>query len=330
MREITFRFLLCGFLSAAGMCGWPCGWTASAQIKPIPFGDMEKWLVRRVDESGIIGGKTKYIYDLAEGDTLTGNTPFVPDLSVSPWGNSSVMAVVKGITKASTTVFPEYHGKGLAARMETRIERVKVMGIINISVLATGTMFLGQIVEPVRDTKDPMAKLLMGVEFTDRPKSLIYDYNFQQGQNGGQRIRVPGFGRTEEIEGINCGEVCLILQQRWEDAEGNVYAKRVATAWPRYSESTKGWINGNEIPIHYGDISGTDYYKPYMALQDGGKDGYYCRNSKGKVVPIREVGWASPDAVPTHIILRLSSGHGGAYVGCPGAMLHIDNIKLRY
>lgn len=331
MRRTTFDIISSGLAAIVAVLAGilvPVG--VSAQVEPVPFGDMERWLVRQVDESGIIGGKTKYVYDLAPGDTLKDNTPFVPNLSVSPWGNSSVLAVVKGVTKSSTTVFPEYHGDGLAARMETRIERVKVMGLINISVLATGTMFLGQIVEPVRDTKDPMAKLLMGVKFNRRPKSLIYDYKFDQGQNGGQRIRVPGFGRTEEIEGINCGEVCLILQQRWEDAEGNVYAKRVATAWPRYTESTNGWINGNEIEIHYGDITGTSYYQPYMALQDDSNEGYYCRNSKGKVVPIRETGWASPDAVPTHIILRLSSGHGGAYVGCPGAMLHIDNVKLRY
>ena len=67
-----------------------------------------------------------------------------------------------------------------------------------------------------------------------------------------------------------------------------------------------------------------------MALQDGGEGTWHCMNSKGNVVPIVEVGWGEPDDVPTHIILRFSSGHGGAYVGCPGAMLHIDNVKMRY
>lgn len=305
--------------------------SATAQVKSIPFGDMEHWLVRQVDESGIIGGKTKFVYEVAEGDTLKGNVPFVQNLKTSPWGTSSILAVVKGITKSSTTVFPEYHqGHGLAARMETRIERVKVMGMINISVLATGTMFLGQINEPVRDTKNPMAKLIMGVEFREKPKSLIYDYYFQQGQNGGQRIKEPGFGRTVEVEGINCGEVCMMLQKRWEDAEGNVYAKRVGTVWERYSKSTNGWRNAAEVPVHYGDITKTDYYRPFMALQDGGEGTWHCMNSKGKVVPIVEVGWGEPDDVPTHIILRFSSGHGGAYVGCPGAMMHIDNVKMRY
>ena len=324
MKRIICRAACFGILfSFAG--------SATAQVKSIPFGDMEHWLVRQVDESGIIGGKTKFVYEVAKGDTLKNNVPFVQNLKTSPWGTSSILAVVKGITKSSTTVFPEYHqGHGLAARMETRIERVKVMGLINISVLATGTMFLGQINEPVRDTKNPMAKLIMGVEFREKPKSLIYDYYFQQGQNGGQRIKEPGFGRTVEVEGINCGEVCMMLQKRWEDAEGNVYAKRVGTVWERYSKSTNGWRNAAEVPVHYGDITKTDYYRPFMALQDGGEGTWHCMNSRGKVVPIVEVGWGEPDDVPTHIILRFSSGHGGAYVGCPGAMMHIDNVKMRY
>ena len=294
--------------------------SATAQVKSVPFGDMEHWLVRQVDESGIIGGKTKFVYEVAEGDTLKGNVPFVQNLNTSPWGTSSILAVVKGITKSSTTVFPELHqGHRLGPRKETPNETLNVMANYSNSQQA-----------PVRDTKNPMAKLIMGVEFRDKPKSLIYDYYFQQGQNGGQRIKEPGFGRTVEVEGINCGEVCMMLQKRWEDAEGNVYAKRVGTIWERYSKSTGGWRNATEVPVHYGDITKTDYYKPFMALQDGGEGTWHCMNSKGKVVPIVEVGWGEPDDVPTHIILRFSSGHGGAYVGCPGAMMHIDNVKMRY
>lgn len=76
-----------------------------AQVREIPFGNMEKWLVRKVDESFIIGGKTRYLYEVAPGDTLKENTPFVPNLKVSPWATSSVLAVVKGVTKSSCTVF---------------------------------------------------------------------------------------------------------------------------------------------------------------------------------------------------------------------------------
>ena len=42
----------------------------------LPFGDMDQWLVRVVNESFIIGGKTKYLYEIAPGDTLKNNTPY--------------------------------------------------------------------------------------------------------------------------------------------------------------------------------------------------------------------------------------------------------------
>lgn len=303
---------------------------AAAQIKPIPFGNMEHWMVRQIDESGIIGGKTKFLYEVASGDTLRNNTPYVPNLKVSPWATSSVLAVVKGVTKSSCTVFPEYHGKGRAARLETRIERVKVLGLINISVLATGTIFLGEIVEPVRDTKNPQAKLMMGIPFTERPKSIIYDYKFDQGAESGKRMKMTGFSRVQDIPGVNCAEMCLLLQKRWEDADGKVYAKRVGTAWVRYDKDTKSWVNANEVPIMYGNITKSPDFQPYMGLIEAGEDAPHCKNSKGEAVPIHETGWAAPGEKPTHIILRFSSGHGGAYVGSPGAMLHIDNVKLKY
>lgn len=303
---------------------------AAAQIKPIPFGNMEHWMVRQIDESGIIGGKTKFLYEVASGDTLRNNTPYVPNLKVSPWATSSVLAVVKGVTKSSCTVFPEYHGKGRAARLETRIERVKVLGLINISVLATGTIFLGEIAEPVRDTKNPQAKLMMGIPFTERPKSIIYDYKFEQGAENGKRMKMTGFSRVQDIPGVNCAEMCLLLQKRWEGADGKVYAKRVGTAWVRYDKDTKSWVNANEVPIMYGNITKSTGFQPYMGLIEAGEDAPHCKNSKGETVPIHEVGWAAPGEKPTHIILRFSSGHGGAYVGSPGAMLHIDNVKLKY
>lgn len=129
------------------------------------------------------------------------------------------------------------------------------MGLINISVLATGTIFLGEIAEPVMDTKNPQAKLMMGIPFTERPKSVIYDYKFDQGSDGGKRMKMTGFSRVQDVPGTNAAEMCLILQKRWEDADGNVYAKRVATAWERYDKSSGKWINAHEAEIHYGDIT---------------------------------------------------------------------------
>ena len=164
------------------------------------------------------------------------------------------------------------------------------------------------------------------ISFTRRPKALAFDYKVQP---GGQQIKATGFSRIQSIPEQNQAEACLLLQYRWEDENGNIFAKRVGTAYERYDREVKEWQNDHRIPVHYGDITGEDFYRPYMGLIQG-EDTQYVVNSKGKSVPIQEIGWASPDTQPTHIILRFSSGHGGAYIGSPEAKFWIDNVKLVY
>ena len=257
-------------------------------------------------------------------DTLKNNTPYKN--SISPWATSTVMAKVSGVVKASVTVFPEKRDSGYCARLETRMERVKVLGLINISVLATGTIFVGEVMEPVRDTKNPQSKLNNNIPFTKRPKALEFDYKVEP---GGKQIKATGFSRIVDIPEQNNAEASLLLQYRWEDEKGNLFAKRVGTAYERYDQEVKEWQNGHRIEIHYGDITGKDFYQPYMDLVKG-ESTQYAANSQGKIVPIQEIGWASPDTTPTHIILRFSSGHGGAYIGAPDAKFWIDNVKLVY
>lgn len=298
--------------------------TNGERIEPIAFGDMDKWMVRVVDESFVIGGHTKYLYEIASGDTLKNNTPYKP--TDSPWASSTVMAKVSGVYKASITVFPEKRDDGFCARLETRMERVKVLGLINISVLATGTIFLGEMMEPVRDTKNPQSKLNNNISFTQRPKALKFDYKVYP---GGEQIKATGFSRIQHIPEQNKAEACLYLQYRWEDENGNVFAKRVGTAYERYDQEVKEWQNGHRMTVHYGDITGKDFFQPYMDIIQG-ENTPYCQNSKGEMVPIQEVGWAEPDAIPTHVVLRFSSGHGGAYIGTPDAKFWIDNVKFVY
>lgn len=298
--------------------------TTAETTEPVPFGDMDNWRVRVVNESFVIGGHTKYLYEITTGDTLKNNTPYKRE--ASPWATSTVMAKVSGIYKASVTVFPEERDHGYCARLETRMEEVKVFGLINISVLATGTIFLGEIIEPVRDTKNPQSKLNNNIAFTKRPKALQFDYKVTP---GGEQIKATGFSRIVKIPEQNKAEASLLLQYRWEDEEGNIFAKRVGTAYERYEKENSQWQNGHRIPVHYGDITGKDFFKPYMGLVKG-ENTQYCQNSKGEMVPIQEIGWADAGTQPTHIILRFSSGHGGAYIGTPDAKFWIDNVKLIY
>ena len=57
---------------------------------------------------------------------------------------------------------------------------------------------------------------------------------------------------------------------------------------------------------------------------------YYARNSRGKMVPVREVAWGNGDEPITHMILMFSSGCLGAYVGALGNSFWIDNVQLEY
>lgn len=294
-------------------------------VEPIKFGDMERWLVREVKESGVIGGNTRYIYSLDEGDTLRNNTPYKSE--TSQWGTSSVLAKVKGVTKASITVFPEKRETGgTCARLETRLEKCKVLGLFNINVLASGTIFLGQMQEPITSTDNPQSKLITGIPFTKRPKALQYDYKVV---TGGNCIRSTGFSGQKKLDRIDMAEVHLLLQYRWEDENGNVYAKRVGTAWERLSETVESWQNKHRAKILYGDITETPGYDSYMGLLNGDR-AYYTENSKGKMVPIQETEWGDSNDKVTHLVLQFSSSNGGAYVGSVTSRLWVDNIGLVY
>lgn len=297
----------------------------SENVVPFAYGDMDNWIVREIHESGIIGGNTKWLYELGPSDTIVGNTAF-RNMGGSPWATSNVMAKVAGVVKTNTSVFPEKRGDGMCARMETRYESVKVFGLVDIEVIAAGSVFLGTVHEPIKGTKNPQAMLQSGVPFSKKPKALRFDYKVKAAPEK-NRVRSTGFSRKSTVAGQDSLAVILLLQKRWEDAEGNVYSKRIGTMVQRYTESTPDWVNDATYPILYGNITSKPEYKPYMRIQ---VEERYTLNSKGKSVPIQEVGWAEPGEAPTHMVLQFTSSHGGAYIGSPGNTFWIDNVELIY
>ena len=297
----------------------------SENVVPFAYGDMDNWIVREIHESGIIGGNTRWLYELGPSDTIVGNTAF-RNMGGSPWATSNVMAKVAGVVKTNTSVFPEKRGDGMCARMETRYESVKVFGLVDIEVIAAGSVFLGTVHEPIKGTKNPQAMLQSGVPFSKKPKALRFDYKVKAAPEK-NRVRSTGFSRKSTVAGQDSLAVILLLQKRWEDAEGNVYSKRVGTMVQRYTESTPDWVNDATYPILYGNITSKPEYKPYMRIQ---VEERYTLNSKGKSVPIQEVGWAEPGEAPTHMVLQFTSSHGGAYIGSPGNTFWIDNVELIY
>lgn len=319
-RTVAFSMLLC--------LTWVLG-TMQAQtqhqVEPIPFGNMDQWIDRQIKESAIIGGATKHVYEIAPTETIVGSEPYV-NKGGSPWGTSNVMAKVAGITKTNTSLFPEKRGDGFCCRMDTRMESVKVMGLVNITVLAAGSMFLGSVHEPIKGTKNPQKMLNSGIAFTKKPVAIRFDYKVKMSDRE-KRIRATGFSKITDVEGKDYPAVILLLQKRWEDADGNIYAKRVGTMVVRYSATTD-WHNDATYPILYGDITGLPEYKAHMMRLQ--VEERYAMNSKGESVPIHEVEWGKADDVPTHMVLQFTSSHGGAYIGSPGNSLWIDNVALVY
>lgn len=297
---------------------------SAQKIEPIPFGDMDNWLVRKIKESALLGGNTQYVYAVAPSDTVKGNEAYVP--KESPWGSSNVMANVMGVIKTSTTVFPEKRGNGYCARMETKLVSCKVLGMFNIKVLASGTIFLGQMDEPIRNTNNPQSKMISGIPFTKRPTALMLDYKASPAE---KMIKATGFSKIQNLDGRDSAEVCVYLQKRWEDEQGNIHAKRIATAYYKFGQASNGWVNEFKIPFLYGDITQHPDYKPYMCLVPE-NDPKYTRNSKGEMVPIHEEAWGDAQDEPTHIILRISAGDKGAYIGSPDSKLWVDNVKFVY
>ncbi len=301
---------------------------AAQKTEPIKYGDFNQWVTRNIKESHIIGGNTRQVYEIGPEKTIDGDKPYV-NLGGSPWATSNVLAKVCGITKTSNAVFPETRSPGnKCAKLTTRLENCKAIGIINIDVVVAGTMFLGQMFEPIKSTSNPYKKMEMGVPFTKRPAALVYDYKLYIPADG-TRLYSSGFGSKKTLPGSDEAEVFVYLQRRWEDADGNIYAKRVATGREKLSKTTPDWVNGHRLPLNYGDITGKPFFQPNMDLMS--KEKSYCaRNSKGEVVPVTEVGWDAPDATPTHIIVMFSAGCGEPYIGTVGTEFLVDNVAFEY
>ena len=188
--------------------------------------------------------------------------------------------------------------------------------------------FLGETLEPITSTSNPMAKLDAGMKFTGKPKALVFDYRVKLSGHP-NRIKETGFSKVKTVAGIDMADCVCLLQKRWEDAKGNIWAKRVGTMVVRFAKTTNGWVENASFPIHYGDITRQHFYKPYMGLLSG-NDTKWAKNSKGKMMPVKEIGWATANEAPTHMILQFDSSHGGAYIGSVGNTLWVDNVRVEY
>lgn len=314
MRRILFLTLSCALT---------CMTMQAQRLETVPFGDFEQWTERHIKESAIIGGNTRTIYAIAPSATIEGNIPF--DYSSTIWATSNAYANVLGVVKTSCSVTPDKGPSGTCAKLSSCFASCKVAGLVNIKVLATGSIYWGRMLEPVTGVSDPYSFMDWGIEFSKRPSALVLDYRSVV-PDSGTIVKGTTF-KTTYFEGHDPEEILFILQNRTEDAKGNVHARRVGTAVYRISSSSDSWVKGLRIPVIYGDARKDPSYKSYMDLIS---DRFYTLNSKGDKKLIVEEGWAEPSAPVTHAIMMISSGSCGAFTGAVDNILWVDNIKLEY
>lgn len=295
----------------------------AGRFEPIKYGDFNNWLTRNIKESKLLGGKNKVIYEICPSGTDNTGKAYT-NRGGSPWATSNVLAKPAGVTKASNAVYPEDRaGHGKCAKLVCEYDNCKAVGLVNIEVIVGGSIFLGEMIEPIKSTKNPYSKMEMGIPFTKQPKSLRFDYKFQIPKTN-TRVYSSGFGKKKTLQGADTGEAVIILQRRWEDKDGNLFAHRVGTGREVFSKSTSGWINGHDVNVTYGQAGS----KIKGLIPE--KNSYYARNSKGKMVPVKEVGWDAAGTAPTHMVVMFSAAGGEPYVGTPGLTLWVDNVGLVY
>lgn len=323
----TFIKALSVFILLIGITATSFGQKASDFIDPLGqlnYSSLDFWYARKVKESSLLSGETKELYGVGKvpaNSDLFDTT--LKDLK-SPWGTTNIYSKMV-LDIGNTRVSPEKRGNGNCARLETKIRKDNIAGV-KVEVLIAGTLFLGEMIEPVRGVKDPIRNVNQGIPFNKHPKAIKFDYKYHIGSNC-----VKAITRTDTASGPDKAEFCLILQKRWEDKDGNVFATRIGGAREFFTGTQNDWENDREFPVTYGDITHrSDYDAKTMGLIPQVAE-VFVKNSKNKMVPIVETGWGKPDEMPTHMILYFTSSSKGIdYIGSPESVFWVDNVELVY
>jgi hypothetical protein len=225
----------------------------------------------------------------------------------------------------NTRVIPEKRGDGYCARLETKIRKDNIAGF-KVDVLLAGTLFLGETVEPVKGMKDPEKNASQGIPFTGMPKAIKFDYKYHVGKS-----RIVATTNVKPVAGEDRADFSIILQKRWEDNEGNVFATRIGGNRLFFTGSVNQWVTGATYPVYYGDPTKLPQYDPKTMglIPSVGK--VYVKNSKGAMVPLVETSWGKPGETPTHMIMYFTSSYEGMkYTGSTESVFWVDNIELIY
>lgn len=288
------------------------------------YSSLDNWYSRKLKESILLSGNTIELYGVGKVDAKSDFFDLKLKDPASPWGTTNVYAKMV-LDVGNTRVIPEKRENGYSCRLETKIRKDNIAGF-KVDVLLAGTLFVGELIEPVHGMKDPIKNVSQGIPFTGMPKAVKFDYKYMVGKN-----RVKATTNVSTVAGADKAEFAIILQKRWEDANGNVFATRIGGARQFFTGTQTQWINSASFPVTYGDVTHLPQYDPKTMGLIPSVGEVYVKNSKGKMVPLVETSWGKPGDVPTHMILYFTSSYEGVqYVGSTESVFWVDNIELVY
>lgn len=288
------------------------------------YSSLDFWYARKVKESALLSGKTIELFGVGKVDPNSDfyNTSLKDDKS--PWSTTNIYSKMV-LDIGNTRVFPEKRGNGYCCRLETKIRKDNIVGM-KVEVLIAGTLFVGEMIEPVKGVKEPLKNVNQGVPFNKKPKAVKFDYKYNVGNK-----MVNAVYNVKPVSGTDKADFALILQKRWEDKDGNVFATRIGGTRQFFTGLVSNWVNGALFPVTYGDPTHLPQYdEKTMGLIPGVSE-VYVKNSKNKMVPLVETGWGKPDDIPTHMIMYFTSSYQGVnFTGSTETVFWVDNIELVY
>jgi len=222
------------------------GTTAFSQNKLSPYvnnqgqlnySSLDNWYSRKLKESVLLSGNTIDLFGVGKVDAKADLCDMKLKDPASPWGTTNVYAKMV-LDVGNTRVIPEKRENGYCCRLETKIRKDNIAGF-KVDVLLSGTLFVGEMIEPVHGMKDPIKNVSQGIPFTGMPKAVKFDYKYNVG-----KTRVQATTNISPVSGADKAEFAIILQKRWEDANGNVFATRIGGARQFYTGAQQQWVNG--------------------------------------------------------------------------------------
>lgn len=310
-----------------------CNVNITAQKSPAVFTDgngqlkysnLDNWYSRKLKESVLLSGETIELYGVGKVSPTADLTDMKLKDHTSPWSATNIYAKMV-LDVGNTRVIPEKRGDGYCARLETKIRKDNIAGF-KVNVLLAGTLFLGETIEPVKGMKEPEKSASQGIPFTGMPKAVKFDYKYHIGKS-----RVEATTNVKPAPGEDKADFSILLQKRWEDSNGNVFATRIGGNRLFFTGAVNQWVNGATYPVYYGDATNLPQYDPKTMglIPSVGK--VYVKNSKGAIVPLVEKGWGKPGETPTHLIMYFTSSYEGMkYTGSTESVFWVDNIELIY